>query len=185
MVNNLNKTLENRRYPRFILMLPLEISSPEFSLQTKTKNISSCGFYCAVDRFIPKETEIKVSMKISLTIDRQLIKKTIICSAKVVHIDPPNSRRDVNYNVGIEFSNIRKPVRDLLEKYIQSKNLKEAKELKKIYLKLKQMAARLVEVEECHPTAEHFRKVIERAIDELDNVAHILDFEINEPKNLK
>ena len=47
------------------------------------------------------------------------------------------------------------------------------------------MAARLVEVEECHPTAEHFRKVIERAVEELDTVAHILDFEINELKNLE
>jgi hypothetical protein len=42
-----------------------------------------------------------------------------------------------------------------------------------------------VELEECHPTAEHFRKVIDRAVAELDAVAHILDFEINELKNLE
>lgn len=49
---------------------------------------------------------------------------------------------------------------------------------------MKQMAARLIEVEECHPTAEHFRRVIDRAVEELDAVAHILDFEINELKTL-
>ena len=47
------------------------------------------------------------------------------------------------------------------------------------------MAARLVEVEECHPTAEHFRKVINTAIIELDAAAHILDYEINELKTLE
>ena len=185
MVKKLNKTLENRNHPRFILMLPLEIRSADFSLETQTKNISCSGLFCDVDRFIPRETEIKVSMKLSLKIDEHIVRKTINCPAKVVRIDPPNPRGDINYNIGVEFSSIREADRELLSKYIHKKNIKEAKELKKIYLKLKQMAARLVEVEECHPTAEHFRKVIERAVEELDTVAHILDFEINELKNLE
>ena len=57
-------------------------------------------------------------------------------------------------------------------------------ELKRLYLQLKEMSARLVELEECHPTAEHFRKVISNAIAELDAAAHILDYEINELKHL-
>ncbi len=166
------------------MMLPLEISSGDFSLQTETKNVSCSGLYCEVDRFIPKETEVKVSMKIALTIDTRKVKKIINCPAKVVCIDPPNPRGNINYNIGLEFSNIEESDRDLLSKYIHKKNIKEAKELKRIYLQLKQMAARLIEVEECHPTAEHFRKVVDRAVEELDAVAHILDFEINELKNL-
>lgn len=185
MTNNSNQSFENRRHPRFILMLPLEISSGDFSLETQTKNISCSGLYCKVDRFIPKETEIKVSMKISFTIDDHKVKKTINCLAKVVRIDPPNPLRNANYNIGIAFSSLRTDDKDILLKYIHKKNIKEAKELKRIYLQLKQMAARLVEVEECHPTAEHFRRVIERAVEELDTVAHILDFEINELKNLE
>ena len=56
--------------------------------------------------------------------------------------------------------------------------------LKRLYLQLKEMSARLLELEECHPTAEHFRKVISNAIFELDAAAHILDYEINELKHL-
>ena len=185
MTNNNREKIEDRNHPRFILMLPLEISADDFHIETKTKNISCAGVYCEVDRFIPKETKIKISMKISLTIDQQRVKKKINCPGRVVRIDPPKQQKDASYNVAIEFSKIDKADKDILLKFIQSKNIKEAKELKKIYLKLKEMAARLIEVEECHPTAEHFRKVIDRAVEELDAVAHILDFEINELKNLE
>ncbi len=185
MVNNNKQDIGNRKHPRFILMLPLEISADDFYIETKTKNISCAGIYCEVDRFIPKETKIKISMKISLTINHQRVKKKINCPGRVVRIYPPNQQNDTSYNIAIEFSKIDQADKDLLLQYIHNKNLKEAKELKKIYLKLKDMAARLVEVEECHPTAEHFRKVIDRAIEELDVVAHILDFEINELKALE
>ncbi len=185
MISNGSQRFENRGHPRFILMLPLEISFGGFCLQTKTKNISCSGVYCEVDRFIPKGTQVKVSMRVSLTIDRRKVKKVINCPARVIHIYPPDPRGDVNYNIGIEFLNLKESDRDLLLKYISKKNIKEAKELKRIYLELKQMAARLIEVEECHPTAEHFRRVIDRAVEELDSVAHILDFEINELKHLE
>ena len=185
MINKSSRRFENRRHPRFILMLSLEISFGDYCLETKTKNVSCSGLYCEVDRFIPKETEIKVKMKISLMINQRKVKKIINCLARVVHIDPPNPQRNIIYNIGIEFSSLKEADKDLLLKYIYKKNLKEAKELKRIYLELKQMAARLIELEECHPTAEHFRRVIDRAVEELDSVAHILDFEINELKHLK
>ncbi|MCG2711339.1 MAG: PilZ domain-containing protein [Candidatus Omnitrophica bacterium] len=185
MINNCSQSSENRRHPRFILMLPLEITLGDFCIQTQTRNVSCTGLYCKVDRFIPKETEIKVNMKISFTIDAHKVNKTINCPAKVVHIIPPNPCRNADYDIGIEFLNLRVADKGLLLKYIKKKNTKEAKELKRIYLELKQMAARLIEVEECHPTAEHFRRVIDRAVEELDTVAHILDFEINELKNLE
>jgi hypothetical protein len=124
-------------------------------------------------------------MKISFTINSHKVKRNVCCAAKIVRIEPPEPKEDVNYNIGIEFSNIGEDDKDFLLKFISKKNIKEATELKRIYLELKQMAGRLVEIEECHPTAEHFRKVIDRAIEELDTVAHILDFEINELKNLK
>ncbi|MFH1093039.1 MAG: PilZ domain-containing protein [Candidatus Omnitrophota bacterium] len=184
MADKDSQHFENRKHPRFILMMPLEISSGDLCLQTQTKNVSCSGLCCEVDRFIPKKTKIKVSMKISFTIDECKVNKTINCPARVVRIDPPNPRRNGNYNIGIEFSSLGEADKDLLLKYIHKKNIKEAKELKRIYLELKQMAARLIEVEECHPTAEHFRRVIDRAVEELDAVAHILDFEINELKTL-
>lgn len=185
MNNNRKNDFENRKHPRFVLILPLELSSDDFHIETKTKNISCAGLYCEVDRYIPVQTKLKVNMKLMLKENEHKVQKTIHCPAKVVRIEPAVVKKDTSYHVGIAFSKIKEEDKDFLLKYIRSKNLKEARELKKIYLTLKDMAARLVEVEECHPTAEHFRKVIDRAIEELDAVAHILDFEINELKNLE
>lgn len=61
---------------------------------------------------------------------------------------------------------------------IESDGYKDAKELKEMYLKLKEMAARLVELEESHTHAKHFRKVVDNAILEIDQVAHLLDREV-------
>ena len=128
---------------------------------------------------------MQVSMKISFQIKGEKIKKIIKCNARVARIDPCVPEDNANYTVALEFLQIQEDDRCFLLKFIHNKNIKEAQELKRIYLKLKEMAGRLVEVEECHPTAEHFRKVIDHAVEELDTVAHILDFEINELKGLQ
>lgn len=65
-------------------------------------------------------------------------------------------------------------------KKISGEGYKEAKELKEMYLRLKEMAARLVELEELHPKARHFRGIIDHAISEMDNVAHLIDQEVGE-----
>jgi len=182
--NNHRHKTDKRVHPRFILSLPLEINTSRFHLLTRTKNISCSGIYCEINRYIPLRTKLSVSMKLSFFIDGKKVQRTVNCPAEVVRIDPPTKRVIANYNVGIVFSGIKEKNRDLILQYVHQKNLKEAKQLKKIYLGLKEMEAKLVELEESHPTAEHFRKVIVRAIGDLDAVAHILDYEINELKNL-
>ena len=183
--NNNKRSGEKRKYRRFVLNLPLEISTPGFHVLTKTKNISSSGIYCQVNRYIPLRTKLNIMMKLSFFVDGQKVRKTVNCPAEVIRIEPQSKRDTANYHIGIAFSGIEEKSRNFILQYVRQKNLKEAKELKKMYLDLKQMAANLVELEESHPTAEHFRKVIERAIGDLDVVAHILDYEINELKNLE
>ncbi|MFH1061417.1 MAG: PilZ domain-containing protein [Candidatus Omnitrophota bacterium] len=185
MLQNNDKKADNRKHPRFILVLPLQISTEDFTLNTTSKNISCAGVFCYIDRFIPINTSVNVSMKLYYLVDGQKVQRTVKCNAKVVRIDSSENRESGTCRVGIAFDQIAGEDREILIKYIQKKNLKEAKELKKLYLRLKEMAARLVEVEECHPTAEHFRKVINTAIIELDAAAHILDYEINELKTLE
>lgn len=176
---------DNRKHPRFILILPLQISTKDFSVETNSKNISTTGVFCDVDRVIPVDTEVDVSMKLSYVLDGHKKQRTVKCNGKVAWIDSSRQEEKGTCRVGIAFDKIEGEDSVVLKQYIQKKNLKEARELKKLYLRLKEMAARLVEVEECHPTAEHFRKVINTAIIELDAAAHILDFEINELKNLE
>jgi hypothetical protein len=185
MAQNSNNKADNRKHPRFILVVPLQISTEDFTINTTSKNISCAGVFCYVDRFIPINTKLDISMKLAHIVDGQKAQKTIKCKARVVRIDSSESRESGSCRVGIAFDSIEGQDREILIKYIQKKNLKEAKELKRLYLRLKEMAARLVEVEECHPTAEHFRKVINTAIIELDAAAHILDYEINELKTLE
>ncbi|MCP4650934.1 MAG: PilZ domain-containing protein [PVC group bacterium] len=180
-----NNHEERRSHPRFISTLPLEISTPDFNFQTRTTNLSCSGILCEIDRFIPVQTKLNVTMRLSLVVDDHKIKKSVSCPAIVSRIDPAEQKDIGNYNVGIVFLHIEGKDKEFILQFIRQKNLKEAKELKRLYLQLKEMAGRLVELEECHPTAEHFRKVISGAIMELDAAAHILDYEINELKNLE
>lgn len=178
--------MERRGYPRFITNLPLEISSEEFQLTTETKNISCVGILCQVARFIPVKTKLKIKIKLPMVVHQRKIEKEFSFKAEVSRIEPSQKKKNAeNYYLGIAFSDISEHEKNLLLQFIHQKNIKEAKELKKMYLELKEMAARLVELEECHPTAEHFRKIIYRAIAELEEVAHILDHEISEIKNLE
>ncbi|MBI4844982.1 MAG: PilZ domain-containing protein [Candidatus Omnitrophica bacterium] len=177
---------EKRRHPRFLTVLPLEIFLDELSIKTNTKNISSSGIFCAIDRYLPVKTRLHVNFKLLLEPDGQRMEKVVNSLAEIVRIEPSVEKQDCeSYNIGITFLDMAQDERNFLLEYVHQKNLKEAKDLKKMYLRLKEMAARLVEIEECHPTAEHFRKVIERAVIDLDAAAHILDYEINELKNLE
>jgi len=88
--------------------------------------------------------------------------------------------------IGIEFDKISKDDRKKLNVFVRNKfsNFRDALALKKMYMALKDMASKLVELEERHASAVHFKKVLDSAINEIDEVAHMLDREINEIKKL-
>ena len=71
-----------------------------------------------------------------------------------------------------------------MKKKKKSKNLREAIEMKGMYLTLLEIAARLVEIEERHRGATHFRKILEKAIREIDRVAHLIDREVWELRRM-
>ena len=53
-----------------------------------------------------------------------------------------------------------------------------------MYLTLIDMGARLVELGERHPGAIYFKKAVDNAIKEISEVAHLIDREVSEIKNL-
>ncbi|GEM_PF-2753020 len=61
----------------------------------------------------------------------------------------------------------------------------EEAELKCMYLRLKEMAARLVEIEEMYPHAAEFRGVIDKAIVEMENASHLIDGEVKTLRSLR
>lgn len=54
-----------------------------------------------------------------------------------------------------------------------------------MYLRLKEMAARLVEIEEMYPHARDFRAVINRAITDMENASHLIDSEVRTLRALR
>ena len=88
--------------------------------------------------------------------------------------------------MGIEMTKIKRGEGKRLRDFIKQKfcNYRQAVELKKMYTQLKEMAARLYELEESRPHAENFKKVIDHAIEDIDHIAHILDREVWEIKKL-
>jgi hypothetical protein len=70
--------------------------------------------------------------------------------------------------------------------YIQNeKFLTEEEELKCMYLRLKEMAARLVEIEMMYPQAKEFKEVINRAIIDMESASHLIDSEVKTVQALR
>ena len=67
---------------------------------------------------------------------------------------------------------------------ILKNNYKDALELQQMYFSLKNMAARLVELQERHSHAKNFKNIVDKAITEIDAVAHIIDKEVWEVRQL-
>ncbi|MGM0568359.1 MAG: hypothetical protein ACQESB_03975 [Elusimicrobiota bacterium] len=65
---------------------------------------------------------------------------------------------------------------------MKNTTMNEEEELKCMYLRLKEMAARLVEIEEMYPHAKEFKEVINKAIIEMEDASHLID---NEVKTLR
>lgn len=62
--------------------------------------------------------------------------------------------------------------------------LTEQEELKCMYLRLKEMAARLIEIEEMYPHAKEFREVIDKAIIDMEDASHLIDSEVKKVRAL-
>jgi len=63
--------------------------------------------------------------------------------------------------------------------------LTEEEELKCMYLRLKEMAARLVEIELMYPHANDFKVVINKAIIDMENASHLIDSEVKTVQSLR
>ncbi|MDA3792700.1 MAG: hypothetical protein PF545_03460 [Elusimicrobia bacterium] len=67
----------------------------------------------------------------------------------------------------------------------KDKFLTEEEELKCMYLRLKEMAGRLIAIEEMYPDAGDFKEVINKAITELEKASHLIDSEVMTVKDLR
>jgi len=178
---------DRRRHKRFAIKIPLKWRSGSSSKKSisevllfDTHNVTRRGLFLKTNLRAKKGSHIELELNVAKG------EKPIIIKGKVVWIAAKRKHSHLYPGIGIEFEKPRRKYYKKLNDYLRKKfeNFRDALELKKMYLKLKDMASRLVELEERHSSAPHFKYVIEGAITEINGIAHLLDKEINEVKNL-
>jgi len=115
-----HKHSDRRVSRRVDVNLPLKIAGAGFRYATDTKNVSSSGLYCQLDRFIPLMTRLDMTMVVPVIIRNRKVEKEIVCSAVVVRIEPETEQSaGTVYHAGSFFTAIKDKDRDIIEHYIQ------------------------------------------------------------------
>ncbi len=110
---------ERRKYPRLNKNLPLKISSDNFDIVTETKNLSSVGAYCEVNRYLEPLTKLKIILLLPFKRKDRVITKKISCQGVVVRSEAIPLKND-QYNVAIFFNDIQKGDISKISSYVSS-----------------------------------------------------------------
>ncbi len=178
---------ERRRTKRLAIKMPISWhreghrgSNTTNGFLFDAQNITTSGI------FLKTHLRPKIGSRVELKLDINNKAMPLMLKGKVVWIADKKKHAYRYPGVGIKFREIPAEENTRLRNFIKNKlvNFRDASELKNMYMSLKEMASRLVELEERHETAIHFKKAIDCAVSEIDNVAHILDREINEIRKM-
>jgi Tfp pilus assembly protein PilZ len=146
----------------------------------RTKNFAQHGLFLKTDK------KFKLGMDMDLEFTLPTVSHPIDVMGRVAWIADKDKNPTYYPGIGIRFTKIDTEEKKELVKFLNRKfrNYKDAQELKKMYLTLIDMGARLVELGERHPGAIYFKKAVDNAIKEISEVAHLIDKEVSEIKNL-
>lgn len=145
----------------------------------ETKDVTLEGLFFKTPKVFPIGTELILEIKLSTE------KAPIFAAGEIAWIAKPR-QKSYYPGMGVHITEIKRGDGKKLKSFLKDKfrNYHHALELKKMYMQLKEMGARLYELEELHPHAESFRKAIDKTIKEIDYIAHIIDREVWEIKRL-
>ena len=145
----------------------------------ETRDMTQKGLFLRTPRIMP----IGTVLRIEITLSPEL--SPLVAEGKVAWFAKPTQ---VGYfpGMGIQITKLKKADAKNIKYFLDEKfvNYHHALELKKMYAQLKDMAAELYDMRQSHKQAAHFKKVIDYAIKDIDNIAHILDREVWEVKSL-
>ena len=146
----------------------------------RTKNFAQHGLFLKTDK------KFKLGMEMDLEFTLPTVSHPIDVTGRVAWIADKDRNPTYYPGIGVRFTKIDTEEKKELVKFLNRKfrNYKDAQELKKMYLTLIDMGARLVELGERHPGAIYFKKAVDNAIKEISEVAHLIDKEVSEIKNL-
>ncbi len=75
---------ERRRHPRLEQPIALKISSGDGDIVTETKNLSSSGALCLINKFITPMTKLKLHFLLPIKKNKKIVNKRISCEGVVV-----------------------------------------------------------------------------------------------------
>jgi len=145
----------------------------------ETKDMTEKGFFLKTPKVFPVATHLRLEFEMQPGNAPIAVEGKVAWRAKI-------SQRGYFPGMGIKITKIKRGDTKKIKEFLKQKfrNYRHAVELKKMYLQLKDMGGRLYDLEQSHLQAEHFKKVIEHAIKQIDHIAHILDREVWEVKSL-
>ena len=109
---------ERRRHPRLEHNIPVKLSSADVEIVTETKNLSSSGVHCRVNKFIEPMTKLKIHLLLPLKKHNKITTKKISCQGVVVRSEA--AAGDHDFNVAIYFTDLQQKDINCLNEYISS-----------------------------------------------------------------
>lgn len=113
-----NSPQERRRTPRLDNNIPLKIRSDDFDIVTETKNLSSSGAYCRINKYLEPMTKLKIVLLLPIRRHNRLTTKKISCEGIIVRTESVPGEQ--YFNVAIYFSDIPQKDVNCLNDYINS-----------------------------------------------------------------
>lgn len=109
-----NNLTERRRSPRIEKEIALKIRADNCDIVTQTKNISSLGAYCTVNRYIPPLT--KLAIVLMLPLKEKDNSTQVQCRGVVVRT---KNRHPDGFDIAIYFNEINKKNKEKIEKFVK------------------------------------------------------------------
>ncbi|MDD3374777.1 MAG: PilZ domain-containing protein [Candidatus Omnitrophica bacterium] len=107
---------ERRRDPRVDNNVPVKISSEDFDVVTESKNLSSSGAYCLVDKPLEPMTKLKIQLLLPVKQKNKTIVKKISCCGVVVRSQPQEDKKC--FSTAIYFNDIKDKDKKVITQYI-------------------------------------------------------------------
>jgi len=109
---------ERRSSPRLENSLPVKIFHEDGDVVTETMNISRCGAYCRVNKYIEPMTKMNICLLIPVKKNEKVTTKKVNCQGVVVRTEPEDQQD--SYNIAIYFNDMTQKDSDCIDNYVRS-----------------------------------------------------------------
>lgn len=109
---------ERRQAPRVVERVAVAITEAGEAIQTESKNLSTSGVYCALDRFIPPMTKLQLEYEVPN--GHRFVR--IRCAGVVVRVEPViESTERGRYHVAIFFTDLAERDRAAIARFVRER----------------------------------------------------------------